>query len=172
MLRVGLPLTEKAPKTATARDEFDSRFASMRPRLLRICHSFIGGDAAEDVVHDTYLRGRERFHQLRDPTRFDAWLTRIAINLCFSWHRGRRPSTRQVIAGPSLTPGSQQRDAGLLELIEALPARDRTLIVLHYGYGYSFVEIADLFGISSGTARAAVLRARTKLARQLLDAEK
>lgn len=169
---MGLPLTDKAPVPLIARDDFDSRFASLRPKLLRVCRGFIGADAAEDVVHDTYVRGRDRFHQLRDSTRFDAWLTRIAINLCYSWHRGRRQSSRLAIARPNSTPGVHQRDAGLRELIEVLPPRDRTLIVLHYGYGYSLAEIADLLGISSGAARVAVLRARAKLAEQLRDAQK
>jgi RNA polymerase sigma-70 factor (ECF subfamily) len=170
MLRVGVLLTEKAPRSEVAHSEFDQRFASMQPRLLSMCRGLVGADVAEDVVQDTYLRGRKRMHQLRDTARFDAWLTRIAINLCFNWHRGRRPFATPPAETTVSTSAVHQRDTGLRELIERLPPRERTLIVLHYGYGYSLAEIGDLLGISTGNARVAIFRARTRLGEQLRDA--
>lgn len=63
-------------------DEFDARFAIMRDRLIRICTGFVGAATAEDVVHDTFLRARERRHQLRNDDLFEAWITRVAIRIC------------------------------------------------------------------------------------------
>ncbi|HYN50795.1 MAG TPA: RNA polymerase sigma factor [Thermoleophilaceae bacterium] len=159
-------MTEKAPASGTLYDDFDRRFAAIHPKLMNICRSLVGIDAAEDVVHDTYLRGRSRIHQLRDLARFDAWLTRIAINLCFTWHRSRRRVTGRPNADLS-TNSVHQRDTALRELIEDLPPRDRTLIVLHYGYGYTLAEIGQMLGISAGNARVAVFRARARLGEQL-----
>lgn len=172
MLRVGVLLTEQAPRSEVAHDDFDERFALMQPRLMTMCRGFVGADVAEDVVQDTYVRGRKRFHQLRDSARFEAWLTRIAVNLCFNWHRSRRPISSRTDASSVTTSAAHQRDAGLRELIEALPPRERTLIVLHYGYGYTLAEIGDLLGISNGNARVAIFRARARLAEQLRDAVK
>jgi DNA-directed RNA polymerase specialized sigma24 family protein len=62
-------------------DVYDARFAMGRDRLIRICAGLVGADAAEDVVHDAFLRGRGRFHQLREDDLFEAWITRIAINV-------------------------------------------------------------------------------------------
>jgi RNA polymerase sigma-70 factor (ECF subfamily) len=169
MLRAELPLTTKAPISEAPYGDFDLRFASIQPRLLSMCRGFVGADVAEDVVQDTYLRGRKQFHQLRDSARFDAWLMRIAINLCFNWHRTRRPIASPRAAGTLSAPAAHQRDAGLRDLIERLPPRERTLIVLHYGYGYSLAEIAGLLGISQGSARVAIFRARTRLGEQLRD---
>ena len=167
-------VTEPRPLSATRADEagaaYDARFEAARERLVRICAGFVGTDAAEDVVHDAYLRGRSRFGQLRDVDLFEAWLTRLAVNLCVNRHRsGRRlrdllPSLRPMPAAP--------RDIGLRELVEALPARERTLVVLHYGHGYRFDEIARITGLTTVNARTIVFRARRRLAEQLREADR
>lgn len=168
-------MTEPRPISATQSDPpsaaYDERFAAVRERLVQICAGFVGADAAEDVVQDAYVRGRARFAQLRDVDLFDAWLTRLAINLCMNRHRaGRR--LRALL--PSLWPRSAAapRDIGLRELVERLPARDRTLVVLHYGHGYQFDEIARMTGLSTVNARTIVFRARRRLADQVREAER
>lgn len=154
-------MTEPRPIAAVPDAEigvYDRLFAAARDRLVRICISFVGADAAEDVVHDAYLRGRDRFSQLRDVDLFEGWLTRMTINLCVNRHRsGRR--LRELL--PFLRPpAAAPRDVGLRELVEQLPARERTLLVLHYGHGYRFDEIARMTGLSTVNARTIVFRAR------------
>jgi RNA polymerase sigma-70 factor (ECF subfamily) len=167
-------VTEPRPISASRAaevDAFDRLFEAARDRLVRVCTGFVGADVAEDVVHDAYIRGRERFAQLRDVDLFDGWLIRIAINLCLNRHRsGRR--LRDLL--PLLRDRSRAtpRDEGLRELVEALPARERTLVVLHYGYGYRFDEIARMTGLSTVNARTIVFRARRRLADQVREADR
>ena len=149
-------------------DDYDERFQALRPRLMAICRSLAGSADAEDAVHDTYLRGRRSSHQLRDVNSFDAWLARIAVNVCY----GRRRSIRSHVLGPLIAPPSDTtvpRDAGLRELIERLPSRERTVVVLHYGHGYRLDEIAEILGTSHTNARTIVHRARRRLAAQWKD---
>lgn len=150
---------------------FDARFAAARDRLWRICAGAAGPEAADDVVQDAYLRGRARFGQLRDLDLFESWLTRLALNLCINRHRSRR---RLLELLPLIGRGESppERDAGLRELIEALPPRERTLVVLHYGYGYRFDEIGRLTGLSEVNARTIAFRARRRLADQLREADR
>jgi RNA polymerase sigma-70 factor, ECF subfamily len=167
-------VTEPGPISATRPDDagaaYDARFEAARERLLRICTGFVGADAAEDIVHDAYLRGRLRFGQLRDIDLFDAWLTRLAINLCVNRQRARR---RLLDLLPSLRPTpATPRDTGLRELIERLSPRERTLVVLHYGHGYGFDEIARMTGLTAVNARTIVFRARRRLAQQLHEADR
>jgi RNA polymerase sigma-70 factor (ECF subfamily) len=170
-----MPVTEPRPISATttadAVDEFDVRFAAARDRLVRICAGFVGADAAQDVVQDAYVRGRARFGQLRAIDLFDAWLTRLAINLCMNRRRdGRR--LRDLLPVLGSRASAAPRDAGLRELVERLPSRERTLIVLHYGHGYQFDEIARMTGLSTVNARTIVFRARRRLAAQLGQADR
>jgi RNA polymerase sigma-70 factor (ECF subfamily) len=164
--------TEPRPLSATGNEAivaYDERFALIRERLLRVCIGLVGADAAEDVVHDTYLRGRQRFGQLREIDLFDGWITRVAVNLCINRHRsgGRLRALLPRLTPPSQT--TQGRDVGLRDLIEQLPPRDRTLVVLHYGHGYRIEEIARMAGLSAVNARSIIFRARRRLAEQLED---
>lgn len=168
-------MTEPGPisasRTADAAARFDAQFEVARPRLVRICAGFVGRDLADDVVQDTYLRARARYAQLRDPDLFEAWLTRIALNLCVNRHRSNR-RLRELL--PRLRPRSTaaERDVGLRELIERLPPRERTVVVLHYGHGYAFEDIARMTGLSTVNARTIVFRARRRLADQLREADR
>jgi DNA-directed RNA polymerase specialized sigma24 family protein len=148
-------------------DEYDARFAMVGDRLVRICAGFVGADSAEDAVHDSFLRGRRSYHQLRDKDLFEAWITRLAINVCLDLRRSR--SRVADLVARLWTPAVHEppRDVGLRELIERLPPRDRTLVILHYGYGYRLEEIASMTGLSAVKVRTIVFRARRRLRDQV-----
>lgn len=149
--------------------DFDDRFALVRGRLLGICTPLVGSHEAQDVVHDTYLAGRSRYERLRDPNALDAWLTRIAINRCMDRHR--RADRLQPLAPAHASRPAGARDPGLRELIERLPARERTILVLHYGHGYRLDEIGRLLELSHTNVRTIIARARQRLLRALREAD-
>jgi RNA polymerase sigma-70 factor (ECF subfamily) len=152
-----------------ARADFDARFALARQRLLRIAGSLVGAEEADDVVHDSYLLARERIDQLRDPSAFEAWLTRIVVNQCFGRHRRTR-KLRELL--PALLPRrAAGPDLGLRDLVERLPARERTVLVLHYGHGYGLEEIAGMLDLTHTNVRTIVARTRKRLFRAWREAE-
>jgi RNA polymerase sigma-70 factor, ECF subfamily len=154
---------------ADERVDFDARFGLARGRLLRITASLVGAEDAEDVVQDTYVLGRRRFGQLRDPSAFEPWLTRIAVNLCFSRHR-RGAQLRRLL--PALLPPRRTHsDIGLRELVESLPPRERTVLVLHYGHGYQLDEIATLLDLTHTNVRSIIARTRKRLFAAWREAE-
>lgn len=150
----------EADEATDALGDFDAQFADSRDRLLRITASLVG-DEAEDVVHDTYLLARIRSGQLRDRSAYESWVTRIAVNLCYSRHR-RTKRLRGLL--PALLPArSSSRDIGLRELVEALPPRERTVLVLHYGHGYRLEEIAMILDLTHTNVRTIIARTRKRL---------
>lgn len=152
--------------------DLDSAFAAARPRLVRIASSLVGADAAEDVVHDTYLMARARLGQLRDPGAIEAWLARICVHRSFRVRRrGRRlQELLGVLPFPRVTPSPHGR-LELHELVENLPPRERAVVVLQHGYGYSLDEVARLVGVSHANARKIASRTRARLLREWLEAE-
>ena len=154
-------LSDERSEPEDARAAFDERFAHARDRLLRICRSLVGAESAEDVVQDTYLLARDRVAQLRDPSAFNAWVNRIAVNRCYGLRR-RGLHLERLLPGLA-KPRPPDSDLGLRELIERLPARQRTILVLHYGHGYSLREIAELLDLTHDNVRAIVVRTRRRL---------
>ncbi|MGI8828835.1 MAG: RNA polymerase sigma factor [Candidatus Limnocylindria bacterium] len=144
-------------------DELDRQFAAARPGLVRLCASLVGADEADDVAQDVYVVARQRIGQLQDPAALEAWLKRIAANRCYDWHRRRRRlNERLPLLHRSETVAS---DRSLVELVERLPPRQRTVLVLHYAYGYALNEIAELLSLSHVNVRTIIARTR----RSLLD---
>lgn len=149
---------------------FDVRFEAVRARLGAVCAAVVGRDDADDLVHETYLRARDRFSQLRDLDLFEAWIARIALNEARGLlRRNRRARERVAELRPRQAIGP---DAGLRELVERLPPRERAVVVLHYGYGYRMTEIGRLLGLSEINVRTLAFRSRRRLRAQLEEAER
>jgi DNA-directed RNA polymerase specialized sigma24 family protein len=151
-------------------EDLDRHFAAGRAGLVRLCSSFVGVDEADDVVQDAYVAARQRLWQLHDADAIGAWLKRIAINRCYDRHRRARRLTERLplLARGDATAGGH--DLGLRELIERLPPRQRTVLVLHYGYGYSLVEIAELLSLTHVNVRTIIARTRRSLLAAWLEA--
>lgn len=146
------------------RVRYDAAFEDARPRLVQICRSLVG-DEAEDVAQEVYLVGRSRLHQLRDMDRISSWLVRIAVNECYQRRRRGQILIRLL---PSLfRPEPTSANLDLRDLLQRLPYKERTIVVLHYGHGLSLVEIADTLGVKAATVRSQLFRARATLRKQL-----
>ena len=124
------------------------------------------------MVQDTYITARARIGQLRDPNAIEAWLARIAVHRSFRIkRRGKRlQELLQAVPMPRWTPPPVGR-LELHELVEALPARERAVVVLQHGYGYSLAEVAELVGISHANARKISSRPPARLQKALIEAE-
>jgi RNA polymerase sigma-70 factor, ECF subfamily len=144
-------------------DEFDTRFDRARSRVRAVARSILGDQHADDIVHDTYVVARSRLDQLRDTSALDRWLTRIAENLCYQALRRSSVHGRNL---PRLLEEVPTSDVALREMIERLPLRERAIVVLHYGHGYSLGEIAAILSLSYPNVRALISRTRRRLYRQ------
>jgi RNA polymerase sigma-70 factor, ECF subfamily len=151
-----------------ALDALDERFELARPRLVRLCASLVGEEQAEDVVQETYLVARRGVGQLHNPEAIEAWLKRISVNLCYDLHRRRR---RLVERLPRLVRENEVvgRNLALREMVERLPPRQRTVIVLFYAYGYGLDEIAELLSLSHTNVRSIIARTRRRLLAEWLE---
>lgn len=155
-------ITEGEALAATSVEELDRQFEAHRAGLLRLCASMVGVDDADDVVQDTYMVARQRLGQLHDAAALGGWLKRIAVNRCYDRHRRHRRLRDRLpmLQRPAIT---SERNVSLLELIERLPPRQRTVLVLHYAHGYSLAEIAELLSLSHVNVRTIIARTRRDL---------
>ena len=166
-----------AELAATARVEtrsepaLDARFEAARPRLVRTAAALVGLDAAEDVVHDTYLVARSRLRQLRDPDALEAWLVQICVRRCFRLVRRTRHLDRLLAAMPKPAAEPASPWLEMRELLASLGPRERTVLVLHHAYGHSLVDVAALLGISHQNARTIASRGRRSLLKLWLESE-
>jgi RNA polymerase sigma-70 factor (ECF subfamily) len=153
--------------------DLDEAFAVARPRLLRIATSLVGPAHAEDVVHDTYLMARSRIGQLRDPRATEAWLARICVHRSFRVQRRARRLQGLLDRLPGRDrPAMHASGLELRELIDALAPRERTVVILQHGYGYTLLEVAEVLGVSHANARKISSRATARLRSAWREAER
>lgn len=133
---------------------------------------------ADDLAAEAFLRAwralrgydKERIEALR----IRPWLVTIVLNLA---RNARRDASRRPRESPlenAKEPVSSSRDgadvasatsdrAELVELLRALPDRERTAVVLRHVAGLPVPEIAEVLGCPEGTARSHVARGLSKL---------
>jgi RNA polymerase sigma-70 factor (sigma-E family) len=123
---------------------------------------------AEDVVQDALVRAYERWPRIVATDQPEAYVLRMVTNQYLSW---RRRWSRMVPRADVHPPDGDEpddasrhaeRDALRIRL-DALPRRQRAVLVLRYYCGMSDTEIADALGCSHGTVRGYASRALSAL---------
>ncbi|MGI9260204.1 MAG: RNA polymerase sigma factor [Gammaproteobacteria bacterium] len=139
------------------------RFAGL---VYGLCLRMLASPAdAEDCVQLTFTKAWSQLERFEGRSKFETWLHRIAVNeaLMEDRRRSRRFELIDACDETSANPGGMATTLDIEEAISTLPMRRRQVFVLKAVYGYSHEEIADLLGVSSGTARAQYHQARQTL---------
>jgi RNA polymerase sigma-70 factor (ECF subfamily) len=146
------------------------------PRLLALATRMLGDRSeAEDVAQETFLRIWHHAPRWRSgEARFDTWLHRVVLNLCYDRLRGRRDEpvdTLPDVPDPQPEPAAhaelRSRDVRVRDALAALPPRQREALVLQYYQEMSNVEAANLMGITVDALESLLARARRNLRAQL-----
>jgi RNA polymerase sigma-70 factor (sigma-E family) len=119
--------------------------------------------AAEDLLHDAFVRVAGRFRHLGFPDAFDPYLRRAIVNLHVSQLRRRRTERSYLERAGRGTPTfTSQLDVALRDelwtALLRLPARQRAGIVLRHYEDLSEREAAEVMGCSLEALRSAVAR--------------
>lgn len=128
---------------------------------------------SEHIAQDTFIVGWTQLHELRDPSRFRAWLCGIARNLSGN---GDRQCEVSDIDAVRLASSDTVDALALIEAAEAehnvrsalddLPARYREPLVLFY-WERSIDRVASVLEISVSAAQSRIARARSMITREL-----
>lgn len=146
----------------------------LAPRLLVVCRRYSHSDAdAEDALQRAMFRILTRLDQWRGQGAFEAWARRVAVNVALDGWRSDelRPTVSwEAVAEPASaepTPLERLSADDLLAVLDTLPPGYRMILNLYAIEGYAHAEIAALLGISEGTSRSQLARARTLLEKKL-----
>lgn len=148
------------------------------PRVLGLAHRMLNDTAeAEDVAQETFLRVWRQAPKWRPgQARFDTWLHRVALNLCYDRLRRRREiptdDPPQVAdEGPAPDRGLEAQDTGrrVGEALARLPDRQREAVVLCHYQELGNIEAAAVMGVTVEALESLLSRGRRALRATLAD---
>jgi RNA polymerase sigma-70 factor (ECF subfamily) len=141
---------------------------------------------AEDLTQEVFLQLFRKIDSFRGESAFSAWLYRLAINVVLMRLRRKSVSTssleevteaqhgvfslEQVLGTPDRALTTALDRLNLERAVAQMPAGYRQVFLLHYVEGYGHREIARILGLSIGTSKSQLYKARVRL-RQLLRGE-
>ncbi|WP_438434394.1 RNA polymerase sigma factor [Gorillibacterium sp. sgz500922] len=135
---------------------------------------------ANDISQEVFLRVYRSFASFRGESSMRTWLLKITRNLSLNYRR--TAFFRRVRVQAEVEPGIRSRSAEeefieqeirdeLWKVILGLPAGFREVLLLEIRYGFTMKEIAKLTGVSEGTVKSRLSRARRKVSAAVQSAE-
>ncbi len=165
-------------------EAFERLMADLEPMVWRICWHYTGHrEDASDCGQESMIRIWRSLKSYRGDCAFESWVYRLTANCCLDFLRKRKrtaaeslePLREQGFDPPDESPGteaqviSRDRHARIREAVASLPEDQRDALVLTQLEGRSYEETALLLGISEGTVKSRVNRARNRLKELLSD---
>ena len=135
--------------------------------------------AAEEVAQDAFVRAYTHLDHYDDTRPFYPWLASIAVRLAQTWLRRhgrdvRREGTplesaEEPVASATALSAllADERGRGLWQAVSALPSGERTAVILYYRDEMAVRDIARALGVTTGTIKTLLFRARRHLRGQM-----
>lgn len=128
---------------------------------------------ADEITQDVFIRAWEKLHTFRGESGFATWLHRVAVSVIVERHRGRFRREAWIGHDERAMDLAATRDHdGAFSIdfeaaVRHLPPGARQVFILYDVEGYRHQEIGKLLGITEGTSKGQLHRARMFLRRHL-----
>jgi len=161
-LRARRAVARKGAMTTWGADEaVSSLYAAHYARLVRLATLLVHDQGiAEEIVQDCFVAMHGKWGRLRDPDKAEAYLRAAVVNRSRSALRRRevaarhRPDPARSVPSAEDTAVEGERRTEVLVALDALPQRQREVLVLRYYLDLSEADIADTLRISRGAVKS------------------
>jgi len=170
---------------------FEEMVIRYRDRIFaRVFQLLKNRQDAEEVTQDAFMRAHKGLENFRGDSSFSTWLFQIATNLAHNkyWYWWRRKRDQSISLGQKLSDESESTLVDILpaegenpgetavtqelvdriaECMNYLTPKHKEILTLRNVKNLSYEEIADHLGISVGTVKSRIARARENLREKL-----
>lgn len=148
---------------------FERLYRSHVSRIHGLARRMSGFQDADELTQDIFVRAWQKLATFRGESAFGTWLHRLAVNVILERRRSRAIQSSRfrddedAFDKAASRPATPDSAMDLESALEKLPDGARRVFVLHDVEGHKHREIAVLLGISSGTSKTQLHRARMLL---------
>lgn len=161
--------------------ELYNRFAG---KMYAVCLRYANNpDDAQDLLQEGFIKVFRNLHRFRAEGSFEGWIRRVFINSSIEHLRKKSVQMSKVtdkeedtIEDADISALDSLAEKDIINLIQELSPGYRAVFNLYVIEGYSHKEIGEQLGISEGTSKSQLARARSilqkKVAQYLSDTKK
>ena len=152
---------------------FEQVYRQHAPRLFGLACRLVGRTEAEDLLQEIFLAAHRKMSLYKGESSLGTWLFRLATNQCLDYLRSKRARLALLTDPIDQEPRSPgMKSGGVLGVVDrmdleralaALPPGCRAVFVLHDVEGCEHREVAELLGVSDGTSKSQLHKARVRL---------
>lgn len=152
-------------------------FDHFKGRMFPVCLRYSNSrEDAEDALLEGFVKVFRDLHQYSGQGSLEGWVRKVIVNTALQLLRRQKRDLLTVDMDDRDFPdtdvepffGDEPPARNLLKILQQLPPGFRTVFNLHVIEGYSHPEIAEILGISVGTSKSQLLRAKAHF-RKLLE---
>lgn len=157
-----------------AQNELFKKYAG---KMLSVCKRYVGEMMeAEEVLMEGFMIVFAKISDFKEAGSLEGWIRRIMVNESLMHIRKRKMIWVELedkieVSDPEAVLFELEAEV-ILRMISHLPDGFRTVFNLYAIEGYSHQEIAEMLGISVGTSKSQLSRARVLLQKNILNYEK
>jgi RNA polymerase sigma factor (sigma-70 family) len=147
--------------------ELYQRFAS---KMFGVCLRYAGNtEEAEDILQEGFIKVFKKIGSFRGEGSFEGWVRRIFVNTAIEQFRRKtylQPITEreeETVKGDYVSVLDTLAEKDIINLVQQLSPGYRTVFNMYVVEGYTHKQIGDVLGISEGTSKSQLSRAKTIL---------
>lgn len=148
--------------------DFEATIRMETGRLFGVAYSILRDVVeAEDAVQEAMAQAWGSWSSLRDPEKRSAWLRKICVRCAIRMRRRILPRVWLADRKDVDRYSAAETDPDLDRSFRRLTPKQRAVVALHFEYGYTLDECAELIGCAPGTARSHLARALASMRKEL-----
>lgn len=137
------------------------------PKMYGVCLRYAGNaEEAEDILQEGFIKVFNKINSFRGEGSFEGWVRRIFVNTAIEHFRKKtylQPLTEteeNTVEGKYLSVLDNLAEKDIIQLVQQLSPGYRTVFNMYVVEGYTHKQIAEILGISEGTSKSQLSRAK------------
>jgi RNA polymerase sigma-70 factor (ECF subfamily) len=136
------------------------------PKMYAVCLRYMGNaDDAQDILQEGFIKVYRNIERFRGEGSFEGWVRRIFVNTAIEQIRKKKMDVsltekEETIEFKTVSAIDSINEKDLLKIVRELSPGYRSVFNMYVVEGFSHKEIGELLGISEGTSKSQLARAR------------
>jgi RNA polymerase sigma-70 factor (ECF subfamily) len=154
------------------------------PKMYAVCLRYASNvEDAQDLLQEGFIKVYRNLHHFRAEGSFEGWIRRVFVNTSIEHFRKKSTKLAMVtekeegsIENTDISALENLAEKDIIKIVQELSPGYRAVFNLYVVEGYSHKEIGEMLGISEGTSKSQLARAKSvlqkKIAQYLSDTQK